>query len=90
MRLNVRCCCQPTKIFGTLEVPEAAIKRRLYMIATAEIAAAKYPSQITYIKHHCIQIKQFGSHWPLEEAITDNRPIEFWRKIPGFKEGDEV
>lgn len=27
VRLNVRCCCQPTKILGTLEVSAAVIER---------------------------------------------------------------
>ena len=97
MKLNVRCCCQPTKILGTFEVPNGA--GRGFMLYTMEfphepISMMVTPSEIAptipaYNRaEHWIQIKTFGYG---ESAVySDDRPIEFWRRFPQFKEGDYV
>lgn len=93
-RLNVRCCCQPTKILGTLEVPEGwqalkAINLRRYDggLEVLEIREIVLGARSELVEKY--------SRVPLpaltERAVySEDRPIEFWRKVPGFREGDAV
>lgn len=93
MRLNIRCCCQPTKIFGTLEVPAGSIDRMGFNVCLAGPVpklSTQIPNTLTSTQFHHIQIKPFGPVMGIKEwaVYSDDRPIEFWRKLPGFKEGD--
>jgi len=100
--LNVRCCCAPKKILGTLEVPSDWAVRpgrwplKLYgpLPTLKEVLAEleKSPQKIPYTSV-VIDIRRF-QEWDSEAmgynralaVYSDDHPIEFWRKIPGFKE----
>lgn len=73
-KVNVRCCCQPQKILGTLELSENDIERRRFWVVErgetpSIMAASSGTGALKSIdsKHH-------------------DRPIEFWRKLSGFME----
>lgn len=92
MRLNVRCCCQPAKILGTLEVPMA--EPGSFSIAVLggmpPVVLCGSPTAVSYETHE-IKIREFGQFGRYERAVySDDRGIEFWRKIPGFIEGEEI
>jgi len=95
MRLNVRCCCTPTKILGTLEVPPRAIERQGFGIYSMQSAApgdwAKLldaGQSLLRRKTEWIEIRSFGGGEPA--IYSEERPVEFWRGLPSFKEGDKV
>lgn len=91
MRLNVRCCCQPQKILGSLEVSS---NRDRFLVH--ESVSFKYPlanEPRNNVPVHEIQVRYFKNYeeGTLERAVySDDRPIEFWRKIPGFRENKEA
>jgi hypothetical protein len=76
----VRCCCQPLKILGFIQVETD--KRRFkildrrgqhHEVELRRIVEATYEMSTTIMSE--------------EEAIySGDRPIEFWRTIPGFVE----
>lgn len=76
--LNVRCCCQPTKILGQLPVSDPS------------------PSHFRVVdsdgQGHLIEIREVWDYLSKggmthESAIySEDRPIAFWRTIPGFVE----
>ena len=95
-RLNVRCCCQPTKILGTLEVPDMAIRSGHFDVVLCtrfvplSSVSNRYDFQ-TKFRRETVHLKTFGNSRVAEQAIySDDRPIEFWRKIHGFREGDAI
>lgn len=79
VRLNVRCCCQPQKILGTLEVG-----------SFARFQSIRIPSSIGPIER--IQVRVFFSNEDAkaEYAIySDDHPVEYWRQFPTFIENME-
>ena len=95
-RLNVRCCCMPVKIMGTLELTDDEIRARGKIVYT--------PVSVPYIGHmtniavpvlfprageEVIQLRHYGPFSELA-VYSDDRPIEFWRGVPGFREKDRV
>jgi hypothetical protein len=87
MRLNVRCCCQPTKVFGTMEVPEGAQKGQ--PVNYFYIPTRDNPRELIEVRHIWINIGN-GVSEQQKAVYSDDRPIEFWRRLKGFKEGDQV
>jgi hypothetical protein len=90
MRLEVRCCCQPTKLFGTLPVPTGAIERGCFDVVVANTTRwweADDPSASAFEKHS-VQIRKFQTIGGITRLAiySEDRPIEFWRKLPGFQE----
>lgn len=100
MRLNVRCCCQPTKILGTLDVNPTDFAARVIRIRTMEanVPPAKWGETLnagkSLFKVHVerIEIRDFRhTIFRVEPAVySEDRPVEFWRGLPSFKEGDAV
>lgn len=96
LRLNVRCCCTPTKILGTLEVPPGAVERRGFLVHTMRPAAPwnwqellDAGQSLLRANTEHVEIRSFG--YLGEPAIySEERPVEFWRGLPTFREGDEV
>ena len=93
MRLEVRCCCLPQKVFGTLEVPDDIARNGgTFRIPYMERPFAEFhdnwdkePSQFgTYT----IEVRPFviDSFIRKMAVYSDDRPIEFWRELPGFVE----
>lgn len=98
MKLNVRCCCKGEKILGTLEVQDGYVNDgvfiRLHLFEerpdTSTLAADPEAVQ-NNIKTAIVRKFYDGKHLSAEFAVhSDSRPIEFWRKVMGFKEGDRV
>jgi hypothetical protein len=101
MRYAVRCCCQPAKLLGWLEGPEGVRqftvfeigdwRRRappgLHVVQVRELCSNR-------IVEHPEHEDEFGVPVELvptrERAIySDDRPLEFWRRIEGFEEARE-
>ncbi len=91
MRLNVRCCCQSNKIFGTLDVlnPEAStfrIVRPFTIEASPPFPPKPLETELLLIREICDFVGV-----AVERAVySEDRPLEFWRTVPGFVEGDRV
>jgi hypothetical protein len=101
MKHNVRCCCQPTKILGTLELPARVGPGHLQVLKhVVRAPAGPLPFTVTFpapakdatVMYASIELKTFqrvdgGS----ELAVySDERPIDYWRTFHGFVEGDRV
>jgi hypothetical protein len=87
MRLNVRCCCQPQKIVGTLEVHSLARLQNIYIAQPLSIM--ENPTPVMAVTSATIELRDFcdGSKMTSELAVySDDRPIEFWRQLKGFEE----
>lgn len=99
IRLNVRCCCTPGKVLGTLQVPEDFLHRRgnveLHRSLIFQRDAVAVPSHPVKVKVDRVSLTLAsyspGIGLPCQLAIkSDERPLEFWRTVPGFSEGDQV
>lgn len=97
----VRCCCTPQKVFGFIKLPiEKDV--RLPDHRTIQDAMGDYhPIKLMPIyvnRHYGVSVNCYDymnarppdevlEHTTPEIAIySDDRPIEFWRTIPGFVE----
>jgi hypothetical protein len=71
----VRCCCQPTKLLGWIRLPTEAEERRAW-------TALSRRDGPTYV-----ELKRLTDEGVSEVAVySDDRPIEFWRTVDGFRE----
>lgn len=88
--LPVRCCCTPTKIFGFLQVPAHAAR-------VNEISIGEHRIEIKDFVDGRVAMPSYGEYLraePLPEysprteraVYSDDRPLEFWRSMPGFME----
>jgi hypothetical protein len=92
----VRCCCQPTKIFGYIDVPAGAKTHFevLSFVPSTPIWDHKNLEPVPAagsVEQHTIEIRpiKLENMEPGEYELavySDDRPIEFWRKIRGFHE----
>lgn len=93
---NVRCCCQPKKILGTLRLP-TGLKHRDTIVVQEHWGPSwafnaddfDSPKEPMTVVVHQVELREFGGPpWDnCEIAVySDDRPIEFWRKICGFTE----
>ena len=82
----VRCCCTPQKVFGFLRLPVSVVDNGPF-ITVAEVRTGKGTK--TKWKTHRICLRHIAMLYghQMELAIySDDRPIEFWRRIEGFME----
>jgi hypothetical protein len=79
----VRCCCTPKKVFGFLKLYGPFKARQTFI--------TNYDGQKHSIKIRPIFIDKTktGSVPPELAIYSDDKPIEFWRTIPGFLEVGE-
>lgn len=96
MRMNVRCCCQPQKILGTMDVPYEFSDRFFVMekLEPMPVRSARGIVMSPISARHEIEIRDFVDYSTGERAVeravySGDRPVEFWRKIPGFVEAKE-
>jgi hypothetical protein len=92
-RLNVRCCCEGEKILGTLDLAILQPVQRIYVLPVSEgWTPNDDPMGFVDIEVHTIQLKEISlPRGRTEIAVySDDRPIEFWRRLSGFKEGNRV
>jgi hypothetical protein len=80
--LNVRCCCTPEKVLGTMPWREGS--ESMHFASKASLFDP--PKKVTVRVRHFMHADGFN-----ELAVYgDDRGVEFWRTIPGFREGDHV
>jgi len=92
-RINVRCCCQPQKILGSLKVPNDIAKTggKFAISEEVSISSFKHENLLESPKVHRIQIRAFTNGDKVESAVSsEDRPIEFWRNIESFEEVKSV
>jgi hypothetical protein len=91
----VRCCCQPTKIFGYLELPDPPRPRYEVLAFSYAFAIWEHrdlqPTPTYSVEQFTVEVRpiHLGDHSSEEYELavySDDRPIEFWRKIRGFHE----
>jgi hypothetical protein len=98
MRYAVRCCCQPTKVLGWLDGPEDV--HSFFVLETRRRGGlAPPPQHEVKVRDMCScrivehpELCEANGDVPVElvrmveRAIySDDRPIEFWRRIAGFE-----
>lgn len=96
-RLNIRCCCQPQKIFGTLDVPSISRHIVVMIVEEPRRSCSDGPGGVDFKeisqgpRYETIKLRDFIKPSGTEIAVySDDRPIEFWRQFSSFKEGDMV
>lgn len=92
---NVRCCCQPTKILGLLRLP-TGLRSGDVVHAHERGTGVGHPikmmdfTQITRISLELLRdagaVTDYARRQRELAVYSDDRPIEFWRKIQGFTE----
>ena len=90
-RLNIRCCCQPQKILGSMEVPNDIAKTAGEFVAKERVSVVSSFKHEKYLlkspKVHRIQIRAFTNGDKVESAVySEDRPIEFWKNVESFEE----
>lgn len=88
MRMNVRCCCDPNIVIGTLEAPPG----NYTFIRIAPRLTVKgdilYPHGSGPARLEVGEVRVGGY---TERAIkSEDRPDEFWDTLAGFRRGDRV
>lgn len=81
MRLNIRCCCTPTKILGSMiwpELPDGSPQRRWVLAYKESITAP--------LTHITLEARTFQDYDGRREVAVfgDDRPIEFWQRVRGY------
>ena len=85
----VRCCCQPQKIFGYLQAPAGRRSGDIWRIVEYEPLGSPYTiaNAPVSVKAHEVKFKTIVDQGVHEIAVySDDRPIEFWRTLRGFRE----
>jgi len=102
MRYAVRCCCQPAKLLGWLEGPDDVSAFRVLEVAHTGSPFTPPLSHEVQVRTLCSN--RIVEHPELEDEhgipvdlvrqeeraiYSDDRPLEFWRRIEGFEEARE-
>ena len=88
----VRCCCQPLKIFGWLTMPAGLLPRCRVRVREKSMRRLLDPvpdPRVPVAPLHFIKLREFADPENGIDEIavySDDRPIEFWRTIEGFRE----
>jgi hypothetical protein len=82
----VRCCCQPTKIFGFLRLPIGSARP-----VVLDLNGARHEIEVKTISEKIIDCPEGLPPNEISRAderaiYSDDRPLAFWRGIPGFVE----
>lgn len=89
MRMNVRCCCDPSVVIGTLEVP-AGVYGVLHipprLTARGNILSPEWSPV------ECLKVGEvLFPDGTRERAIkSEDRPDEFWDTLHSFRRGDRA
>lgn len=95
----VRCCCTPQKVFGFLRLLAPNNPLTTHHTTLTDNNGQQHPIKIMPIYSNPNMSSHFGrvlfnmdpvqflEHTKPELAVySDDRPLEFWRNIPGFVE----
>lgn len=101
-RMEVRCCCQATKVLGTVPVPEAMLKQRLVILPLMGVPGQGLPySKLEFEVATWAEIRpdpevdphlydlQTGVGYIRETGVAlkhEGVTVETLRRIPGFIE----
>jgi len=89
-RVNVRCCCEGEKILGTLDLHSLHPVQRISVLSDppSGFTLNDDPMGFVQIESHEIQLKEIDLGGGRREiaVYSDDRPIEFWRCLSGFRE----
>lgn len=96
MRYAVRCCCQPRKVFGWLELP-AGLRDGQRLPITPKRSWRDFDpyAPLEKVQIDTILIRRFSQaygigadgrfRWSSELAVySEDRPEVFWRALPNF------
>jgi hypothetical protein len=98
MRYNVRCCCEPNKILGTLELDGMMAARarslgglRIFALNSLSFSALADPDTVPFIETVDVHIRPFvtygrGISMSEDAVYSDDRPVDAWARVPGFIE----
>lgn len=68
-RIEVRCCCQPEKLLGTVEIPGAKLPREL-------VVSRHKPDQVRYVGNPDVPVQPCSTVefviFPIELAVVDS------------------
>lgn len=97
-RLNVRCCCTPVRIYGTLPAPKLhEFTRGFVRLIRAHRTVDPSTSLAANVETHRLEIDIFGGGngsgpefaWKFEgDDIPPERKLEILRQLPGFIAND--
>lgn len=90
-RYAVRCCCQPMKVLGYLDLPadlRHGSRVQLYRPPRVSVMTS-YEPPATIPAPEWAEIREFYSYATgrrvVELAVySDDRPVEFWAGLPNF------
>jgi hypothetical protein len=88
-RLNIRCCCQPEKVLGSMLWPEPApgVWPARYDGTPMPFWTLTYKESIfAPISHVTLQVREFQDLDGRREwaVYGEDRPIEFWKHMRGY------
>ena len=96
MKYPVRCCCEPQKILGYIDLPRdrygdgerTRVKTMPMLSVTAFPKSGEKPVAMRSTDEIIILRRYRDYAVGIDEmaVYSDDRPIEFWRKIVGFME----
>jgi len=94
-RVEVRCCCSPLKLLGTLPMPENATRFNFVVMPPASMMAPPLGRYMRAQKAPAYQYltlefsEWFAGSMSGYALKADGVPIETLRRIPGFIEAKE-
>lgn len=79
----VRCCCNGARVLGFLSLPESFAPVHIVVEKSEAVPMFDARNEPGFTTVHQVQLRAYGN----EIAVySEDRPIEFWRKIRGFME----
>lgn len=84
MKFEVRCCCMPQKLLGYLTLPDS--DRLKHGLSQNVAIPGGETFTVRFLKF--LQPRRSFDEEPVRYLAipSDDRPIEFWRTVPGFSE----
>ena len=79
--MEVRCCCTPKKLLGTLPVPFGGVDQVTFLLGNLEATR-----RITLGVHPFAELDSFGVYSVRRCLKAEDVSIETLRRIPGFEE----
>ncbi len=93
-KLNVRCCCTPRKVLGTLQIdaPDEAIFSGNRITLQQPCCHPTPDDLVTIQLRRFIHRPGWHAQYGLFEiaVYSEDLPLAFWRKVAGFTEGEET
>jgi len=81
MRMQVRCCCQPTKLLGTVEVPDMTLRSDHVSFGLVGHLGDNHVETLT------LPLARIANEWTEWTAVkAEGVDIETLRRIPSFIE----